>query len=195
MIPHGAYFGTHNSRSYHLEVMHPSAALQWQNEKYNFHEVELTRLQVNKNYSAYDVIPQGGGFEGSGSRNKTEIALRYEYMLCFAKKRDRKIVPSLGFGLAPSLIHHSFHPENTTLFRVSETTVLLEGQVIPRLNYHLNSRFYLDMNIPVSAVSFDMTTFRTSNPQIPVRLQKSSNFDFSLVRSFYGVRLGLGFKL
>jgi hypothetical protein len=99
--------GTYNTPSYNLQVMHPALAIQWQNGKHNFHEVELTRLLVNKNYNTYDVSTPAGGWERSGSRNVTHVTLRYEYILCFAKKRDEKLGPSLGFGLAPSFFRQA----------------------------------------------------------------------------------------
>jgi hypothetical protein len=194
IIRHGVYFGTYNTPSYNLEIMHPALAIQWQMGKQNFHEVELTRLLVNKKYNTYDIYGPAGAWEPGGSRNVTDIALRYEYRICFAKKRDRKFVPSLGFGLAPSFFRNSFDPNYTSQYDLSTTTVALEGQIIPGLNYHLNSRFYLDLNIPVSVASFGITTSKNTNPQIPVQQQKISNFDFLFLESFYTVRLGLGFK-
>lgn len=195
IIRHAVYFGTNNTRSYNLQLMHPALALQWQSRRRNFHEVELTRLMINKSYNTYDVGLPGGGLERSGSRNLTNISLRYEHILSFAKNKDRRFVPSLGFGLASTLYRFSFDPKSSTQFKLATTNVAFEGQVTPRLNYHLKSRFYLDLNVPVSVARFGATTSTNRNPQIPVRQQKISNFDFSLLPSFYSVRLGLGFKI
>lgn len=195
VVRHGAYFGTNNTPSYDLEVMHGAPAVQWQGRQRHFHEAELTRLLVNRSYQTYDVSTPGGGWERSGTRNVTHIALRYEYIVTFGKKESRKLVPSLGLGLAPSFFRQSFEPGSVTLFNTSTTHLGLDGQVIPRLNYHLNSRIYLDLNIPVSAIRLGTTTSTNRNPVIPARQQKISNVDLSLAPSHYSVRFGVGFRL
>ncbi|MDQ3048793.1 MAG: hypothetical protein M3R27_14680, partial [Bacteroidota bacterium] len=134
-----------------LRILHPSVAFQWKTSKNNFHEIELTDLALNKAGSITSLKndTSNTSYMLSGDDvTTTSIALRYEYILTLRKSKESKLVPSVGFALGIFYQQNKYDPKISSSFPSKETIFGTRMYVTPRLCYYLNSRIFLDLNIP-----------------------------------------------
>ena len=86
--------GTHNFflyKSKNLKVLHPTMAFQWKSKKNNFHEVEITDLQLENKGTVDESENDSSKTNVKIYEDKvvqTSIAARYEYILVFNKKKE-----------------------------------------------------------------------------------------------------------
>jgi hypothetical protein len=180
------------------EIFHPTIAFQWRTKKANFHELELTNLGLNKNIQEtgvnYYANPNMSFVANGYKRTSTFISLRYEFILNLIKSKDVKWVPSLGFAYGIFYKRLKYQPIVSTSFPQYNQSISGIISVIPRLNYHINSRFFLDLNFPISFVSTTYNSTRLENPSIPEDNRKVYNYDMDFFPMFT-TRLGVGLKL
>jgi hypothetical protein len=126
---------------------------------------------------------------------QSSFSLNYEYILIFSKSAEKRLVPSLGFGLNPYYFRTSSFPASPADFRRSETRTGINLFVNPRLNYYLGPKFFIDLNIPINIYNFFWDIYTNRDPRIPVKYQTYTNIDWELLPSVYSLRLGIGMKL
>ncbi|MFT5821640.1 MAG: hypothetical protein ACI8ZM_002894 [Crocinitomix sp.] len=175
-----------------------SPAFSWATPKGNRHEIELSRLQFNQvdevTYLDYD---DGISFQViSGERNTNVfIALRYEFDYQIIKNKDSKLKPSLGFAVRPYYSHASLRPKVSSIFSSSELNVAAMFSIVPRLNYDLNKKMFIDLSIPLSLAELGVRSTTWDNPAIPVNQRTVSTFVVEVAPSEYLIRLGIGIRL
>jgi hypothetical protein len=186
---------TFNTRR--LDIFHPTLAFQWNNKKKNTHEVELTRFSVNK------VLNSTSSQAGNSAQSQTlsgadvltvDISLRYEYILNLRKPKDKKMIPSLGFAINPYLNYISIQSLASTTFASSSWHLGARLFVVPRLNFHLSSRIFLDLNIPVCLVDDYQLRNANSSPNLSLENRITYSNFFEFLPKVYSVRFGVGFK-
>jgi hypothetical protein len=187
---------TFNTRK--LDIFHPTFAYQWSNKKEDFHEIELTRFSLsNTVFGAQSQMGNSNSTMLSGSeRMRTiDISVRYEYIRNFRKGLDKKMLPSLGFAINPYCNHIVTQPIVSTSFPTSSWHLGARMFVVPRLNFTLSKRIFLDINIPICIVDNYQLRNKYANPAIPLDNRITYSNLFELLPRVYSIRFGVGFKL
>jgi hypothetical protein len=175
------------------KIISPAAALNIRTKRGNQHEIELSDIR----YEVNEQIIRPKGFPGIYSDKHKTIgaALRYEYILVFAKKKDWKVQPSLGFSGQPYVNVDKVTSGATTIFPTSYSEVGMRGYIIPRINTDIFRRIFLDVNVPVCMMDMKYTSRKKMNPSLSPANQNVSLFDFEAMPSLFSFRIGLGVRL
>lgn len=181
-----------------LQIFHPTIAFQWNTKKNNFHEIELTNFILGKLMTS----TENNGDTTNIGQTKTGydlvtsfISARYEYILNFNKIKDRKLVPSLGFGISPYYKQNNYSPKISSSYATSEIYFGAKVFLIPRLTYYLSSRFFIDVNIPICFLDSYFLIDEEDNPSISLEERIISTFNFNEFPKIFGGRIGVGLKL
>lgn len=185
--------------NYSTELGYFSPGIGFSTPKGNFHELELSRLLFNQtdqetiietiDGSTYQVI--------DGQRNTDVlIALRYEFNYMFLKNKDnRRIKPSLGFGVRPSYSRSAVNSKLSSVFYARETSIAALFSIVPRVKYDLNDKWFFDLNVPFNFAQIGLLTKQVENPALPVNQRTISTFNFLTAPTNYLIRFGIGFRL
>lgn len=183
-----------------MSVFNFSPAIVFRNQKGNSHELELSRLWIQKQTTeTYDVLDSTGQIVNTISGetvNRFHIQLRYEYTIgLFKKKNWVKLNPSIGFSAAPFYRWEKYSYPISTQFPISKSSLGIYLAVIPRIQYNLNEKWYLDLNVPISIVTVQFNTQRNEDPSIPVNQRTTNTIGFYNTPFGYAIRFGLGMRL
>jgi hypothetical protein len=108
--------------------------------------------------------------------------------------KDTKFIPAIGFAVNPYYKQNNYTPKIATSFPESEITVGTKVFITPRLNYHINSKFYLDVNIPFCVFDTYFLSEKTGNPIIPISERNVKSFNFQQFPFIVNGRIGVGYK-
>ena len=190
-------FGDSYISRHRLDLFQPIAGLQWQNKRHNAHEIALNYLgSHNYNHKIYsNPDPNGNvqlvdGFSG----RYFDLVLSYEYQLLFNKKKDTKLVPSLGFGLNPYFSRHKFRTHDAEQQRNITTIIGGKVMVTPRLMYFISPKVFFDFNTPFCLIDIQSESYQQSSVQRPGPWTRGNVGGEELPR-VYQLRIGLGLKL
>ena len=177
-----------------------SPSLVFYSKKGNSSEIEISRLDYSNKYNEkYTILDSTGAILNvmSGNTHKQfELYLRYEYRLKLFKKKDwKKTKLILGFSGTPFVVWDKTEPVLNTEFTKHKTIVGFYLSVIPRIEYSISERWYLDLNIPVAIFTSHYTSFRNEDPSLPSEERSKNIFDFYNGPISYAIRLGIGFKI
>lgn len=180
-----------------LQLFHPTIAFRIRNKKNNFHEIELTKLEVGSEETLSGVNFNNGSpiIIAGGKTNTTAIAVRYEYILNFNKKKNSKLMPALGLALMPYYQRTHYTPSLATEFPETATRLGVKGFVVPRVTYAISSRLFLDVNIPICVTDMYTLMNNEKNPNLTQQEQKYSTGNFDGLPEFYSLRIGLGLNI
>ena len=181
-----------------LQILHPTIAIQWKTSKNNFHEIELTSLMLGKLGAKTEIINDTtniGKILNGNDLITTAISIRYEYILNFSKSKDRKLVPSLGFGVNSYYRQNNYTPKISSSFPTSEKYLGIRTFINPRLTYYLTSNFFIDVNIPICFFDSYFLTDKEDNPTIPVQERTINSFNYNQFPKIFSGRIGVGLKL
>jgi len=181
-----------------LQILHPTIAFQWKTKKNNFHEIELTSFILGK--LATKTENKGDTANNGQTINEydlvtTSISARYEYILNFNKSKDRKFVPSLGFGVNPYYRQNNYTPKISSSFATSEIYCGAKVFITPRLTYYLSSKFFLDINIPICIIDSYFLIDKENDPAIPTQERTITTFNINGIPKVFSGRIGVGLKL
>jgi hypothetical protein len=171
----------------------PAAALTIRTKRGNQHEIEVSDIRYEVNEQT--IRPKGFPGVYSDKRHNIGMALRYEYILVFAKKKDWKVQPSLGFSGQPYFNVDKLTSGNTSVFPTSYSEIGMRGYVIPRINADICKRVFLDVNVPICMMDMKYTSRKQMSPGLPAAQQNVSVFDFEAMPSYFSFRVGLGVRL
>ncbi|MES2478736.1 MAG: hypothetical protein V4561_06605 [Bacteroidota bacterium] len=180
-----------------LQVLHPSVAYQWSNAKRNFHEIELSNFRMNRENKTFDIRDSISMtlLVDSAVASSTDIGLRYEYVINFCKLKNHRLVPSMGIGVYGFYTKDAYMPNNTALLMQSHTEFGVKTFLIPRINYYLSSKFFLDFNIPLLIINMSTEIQKINNPSFSAEQNNSSVLKFDLAPKYWAARIGLGMKI
>jgi hypothetical protein len=181
-----------------LQYLQPSIALQWHAKNKNFHELELTKLQLGKevynsklvNDSTNATISADGG-----ALVTTSIALRYEYIFNFIKARQTKLVPSIGLSGNPYFRQTTYQQIVSNDFKSTYSKTGFKAFITPRINYFITNKFFLDVNMPICIFDAVATSDYVGNPILPLANRTKNSFEFGPFPKYISTRIGLGIKI
>lgn len=189
------WYGYIRTRS--LRIFQPTLAFQWKNKKGNFHEVELTQFQINRNNNVSEV--RNTSFskydDNSGTKsNELNFAFRYEYIINFLKNKETKFVPSLGLGASPYFSFSNRNTASSTAFRSSYLNTGLRVYLTPRVTYYFHSKFFLDLNLPICLSDTYIGRVKVENPAFTPEQQVNTTIYVESFPKLFSGRIGLGYK-
>ena len=199
--PKYLYNDSDTLREYEKEIngFNFSPAMVFYSQNGNSNEIEISRFRLSNIYNKeYRLIDSLGAEEifSANYEKQFELFLRYEYKLALFKEKEwEKFKTVIGFSATPYFQWIKHQPEVSYEFSSSRTTVGLFLSVIPRVEYKLNDRWYLDLNIPLSLVTMNYITNKSNNPLLPVEDRKVSIIDFHNGPIAFAVRFGVGYMI
>lgn len=180
-----------------FQLLHPTVAFQWNNDKRNTNEVELTNFELGK----IETISENKDTTIAGINNlegvvkSTMISARYEYILNFNKSKDRKFVPSVGFGINLYYKQKNYEPKITSNFNYSELYFGSKLFLTPRLSYFIGSKFFIEINIPICISDFYYSVDKNENPIYQSGEGTNSSFNIDIFPKIFTGRIGIGIKI
>lgn len=187
-----------SNTNYDIQLLHPTFAYQWLNAKGNGHEIELTSFRMtaseSNKWSQYAQNPSSLT-PAPYAQSSAVISLRYEYILFLKRGGEPKLVPAMGFGFNPYYMVDIYTPTISTAFPEIFQAVGARFFAIPRLNYSISDRVYLDLNFPVSIHDFKFVTARNEDPGIPISERKTTTIDTESFAPVFSARIGVGIRL
>ncbi|PKP22752.1 MAG: hypothetical protein CVU05_02520 [Bacteroidetes bacterium HGW-Bacteroidetes-21] len=178
-----------------FKVLNPTVAFQWNSKNNHLQEIELTDLNWDKETIINQELYDTNGFVQSlynVDKRTSSISLRYEYQLNFNK--NHRLVPGLGFGINPYYFSEKFVPQIDNLYKTTSTVFGADMLITPRITYFVNSRIYLDMNIPFSLINLKYSSRFVDNPLLPNSQKTQATVDFEELQKKYYLRIGIGIK-
>lgn len=167
----------------------------WGNNK-NFQEIELSKVSIAEN--TYQLIEQNNFRselrEGEITRS-LEFAFRYEYSFLLTSAENSKLNTYFGLSASPFFQKIDVKPNITNAFPTHYTSFGLDFSLVPRINYYIAERVFIDLSVPVNIGRLGYYTIREDNLAIPLPQQRSGRFDTSLFRGNSIIRLGAGIKI
>lgn len=191
----GNYFHNHSA---YLQILHPTIAYQCKTKKNNFREFELTGFSVANNMTSTEFKNDSGNVNvllAGSTLLSSYISMRYEYIVNFNKNKDKKLVPSIGFGINPYFRSLKNAPKVSTMFQTRESYCVFKSFICPRITYYFSPKFFLDVNAPLNILDFAVVTTKDSNPAIPVNQRKITTLDFNMFHNMAILRIGIGLKI
>ncbi len=176
----------------------------------NFNRLSLAVNIISKNTFAHEIeflIP-----EISKSTNNIQFPMKYEFEkdITFDSKasvysmryelskallrQSKRFNCTLGLGINPYYVHIEYIPNVATSYYHSDKLYGAVINIIPRMNYKINNRFSMDLNLPLRIFDLREETVRTRNPSIPIRQQTINTTHGIFFESAYTVRLGLTYS-
>jgi hypothetical protein len=180
-----------------IDLFDPTVSVRVRSKNNNSHEIELTQFEWNKseNTTVY-TYPNGINITVAGGKTTiTNIALRYEYILNFCKGQNSKWMPALGFGAMPYFQRQHLEPALTNEYPGTATKLGMKAFVVPRINYAVSSKFFIDFNIPLCVSDLYFRKDNTTNPNLTISEQKSNTFNFDAAKNILSFRVGVGVNI
>lgn len=173
----------------------PSVAYDVFNKRGNYHEIALASLFFHSS-SVRDsagvgglLLPQWGGYD----YRTFNIALSYEYAIVYRK--SKKLQPVLGFAASPFYRQTTIFPISSAQYPVKRTAVGITTFLVPRVQYAISQRVYLDANMPIYLTETAARFEKRQNPTLPIEQQQVGIFDIDAQAKPYSLRLGVMVKL
>jgi hypothetical protein len=161
------------------------------------HELSLTGLDWERNESLTEVAVGGSVIPTAGNNsNEFIIGLRYEFgysLPVFNQESNFNI--SLGAGASPTYYTVYNKPITSNSFPNGYSNLAIDLQIIPRVIYRLNDTWFLDLNIPITAIGLKYEVYTVENPAFSKDEQKQSDSSSDGLPSQYEIRFGVGYNL
>ncbi len=183
---------------YNVQLFHPTFAFQWYNAKGNAHEIELTGFRLSNSEtngwsssSRQPSISTHPRYAHTGAL----VSLRYEYILFVKREGAPRLTPSLGLGVNPYYKFDIYRSSITTVFPEQYQAAGVRFFAIPRLNYSLSDRLYLDLNFPVAIHDAKVVSAKHEDPTIPINDRRRTSFETESFSPLFSARFGVGIRL
>jgi len=191
-------FSTNINNINSFQILHPTVAFAWKTKNSNYHEIELVDAIVNgfKNKSTFFATANPGNSAVSGGVAKsTYIRLRYEFIYEFMKDAKSDVTASVGLALQPNFIYFKTKPFSTKNFPSTNSGIELYGFVIPRINFKIDERSFVNINVPIAL--FDINYFKSTvrNPSVSIRSQSVADWHYTILPQNYYVRIGYAYLI
>jgi hypothetical protein len=173
----------------------PSIA--WENERRHFQELGIGQFRFQRRNDYRETTNTNVSVSGliEGSRlTEWDLFLHYSYNLSLIKE-PKKFRCFIGFGLQPGLSYEKNVPTTSASFNETNFQLRLHGLLIPRTQFQLGQRIWLDVHIPVHVAHTGFERYREENPQLPTSRQVSGSQFFELIPQIFEFRTGLVYLL
>lgn len=188
---------THSFSQKAFDILHASFAFQWKTKKGNYHEIELTSFELQRDKAHTEIkntITGFTGINGGHDLQTSDISLRYEYIRNLTKK-EGTFVPSVGLGFNPYFRQAKLHPVTSNVFKTTQTVAGVRVFITPRFTYHVSEKLFFDVNIPFCINDVHYMTDKIENPATPLLYRSVSALNFETIPQFYSARIGVGLKI
>jgi hypothetical protein len=172
-----------------------SLALDFKTKKGLVHEFEILVPEFSKapekvmfplNYE----FRRGLTIEG----NVSTLSFRYEINKTLTDK-SRPFAFILGGGINPYFIDIRYEPKDAMTYQWLTKLYGFSFNITPRIQYKLNGRFSIDLNVPLKIYDLSKEDNWVKNPSIPISQQKKDETSNTFFENVYTVRLGLMYTL
>ncbi len=166
----------------------------------NFQEIELSRLIFNHRDDDFVIINDSSGMTvdilSAQKTTQFHLAFRFEHNLMLFKNREEmKLRPYFGFALSPYLMISDFVVKDQSVFPISEISSGLVLSIIPRVNYAINDRFFLDLSIPITFYEAKMLSSNYENPILNPSERNTRSIELEMFPNHFLIRIGAGLRL
>lgn len=180
---------------YDLSIL-PSPTISFYRDNGNFQEISLSRILYtvddDKTTNSYS---NGNTLITDGTRETTfTLGFRYDYNFLLTSKEN----PLLFYlGLSCGLTYYSqfIQPKVFTSFKRTSIITNVAVGVVPRITWQINSKIYMDLNIPFNVYELLYYWQKIHNPGLPLYQQSNGGFESTFLPKIYEVRFGIGFML
>ena len=163
------------------------------------HEIAISKFNYTKRQRIQSYLQDGETYEnlteiGNDNIESFELQFRYEYKIGMFSSKNWKVKPKLGFSATPFINFSTITSNIATRYDHTFTQGGIGFSVIPRLEYKLNEKWYLDLNVPIHLSNLEFITQTVDNPLIRIENQTTTilNFTSHLIPI---LRLGIAFKI
>jgi hypothetical protein len=195
-------FDSINVKSYtnsDVSIFHPTFAIQLFDKKKNVHELELIDFYFNtdKGYQEIREYKTGNtyGKYYVARKVKLNLSIKYEYILIAKMFKEKKLKPSIGFGISPYVKSENQLLNSISNFQISETKIGIRTFFTPRLIYNFSERFFIDINTPFTLASIYLVSTKRNNPSLPINQRSISSFNFESFQKYWSGRIGIGLRI
>jgi hypothetical protein len=181
-----------------MQVFQFALAYQWKAKKNNFHEIELTNLQLvnlgSETTNQNDTV-NNNPIVGGGSRTHIALGMRYEYIYHLFTATEKKFVPSIGFGVGPYFDYAMSRYKVSNSFSNSQMQMGIRAFITPRFTYFFTPKFFLDVNVPLCLFDAYYESNTENNPATSAQEQRTNTLNYNQFPAFFSGRIGIGIKL
>lgn len=180
-------------------ILNLSPAIVFGAQKYSSHEIEVSKLEYSKQQIVASYLQDGVTFENlTEIDNRTiasfELKLRYEYKIGIFTSKNWKIKPKLGFSASPLIKIAAITSNLATSYDQSIIQGGIGFSVIPRLEYQINQKWYIDLNFPINMQSIEFRSNTVDNPSIRSANRTTTTINTKTHLDLIA-RLGIVFKI
>lgn len=163
-----------------------SRSLSFVAKKRHFTELEWFKFQWG--------TPKTGATE---ENSFFQISFQVEQSYCLTPNSKHKVVPYLGIVFRPYFDYFRVLPAGGVFTGFPSTVVTAGtfGSLSPRIIYHFNERFLLDINLPINLINAYYQTVEAENPILTERQRKNRYFKTEFFQPFFQLRIGFGVKI
>lgn len=164
----------------------------------NFHEFSLTQLLVKNNTEKiyfYDSLGKYTNIMEGQKIQHQKIALRYSYNIRLFKQKQGRFQSFIGSSVEPYFSNKIIKPYVSSEFPNRETIAGIDFLIIPRINYRIKDKFYIDFNFPLYVFNSNITMNKNDNPALTIQQRKIITFNLEELPDKFMVSLGLGVKI
>lgn len=164
----------------------------------NFLELEYMRFDIHRDkyiLDRYDVPSSTTVEETNRLIHTTDIAFRFEYNWHVFSKESAKWSTFIGAGVVPAFSRMATEPGNSQSFDSKTAQFSAEAFLVPRIQYALNERWFIEANIPIHLAEISREKQVVDNPNFSARQQKTTTNDFVTFPNRYSARMGVGLRI
>jgi hypothetical protein len=173
-----------------------------------FREISLTQIKVlqevsetqNKLFNTLDsfgnIIALAGDIPGRGLTTWiAQLGVRIEWNFPIYYREKRNLAGFIGISTDPFLFFEKTKPVLSASFPARTAQLSNTFSLIPRLTYALSNRLFVDLNVPISFTTLNLNYQYVDSPILPKYARETLNFRAHFPSNFWGIRVGLGYKI
>lgn len=179
------------------DLISPTFAVEFSNNKGRTHEIEISKLELNKKSNVNKITDSIMYVNPSDAELiSTQLYIRYEYTSSRKKINPKsKGTLCLSYGAQPYFSRVKNQYYISTIYPESYTNIGLYAYLCPRYNFEFNDRFSVDLNIPIYLVEVNHNIMKIEDPTKSNEDRKSNKSAVSLLPNNYYLRFGLVYKI
>jgi len=184
-------------KRYDYQIGYPTFAIGFGSHDDNYQEFELSQLIINRSSDEIRTTVDGedGELKAGTRTTAAQVALRYEHNMIIFLREESRLRYYAGISYNPYFSSSSFTPINTAFFPTSQRRIGLVLSFVPRLNYYITPKWFLDLNILVNVVDVYREKNKTDNPQVPASERVTKTTEFTFMPRYFQFRLGVGLRI
>ena len=155
------------------------------NKKGHFHELEFSKIHYSNRIEVFGYQPGSNNGVRRKYTKTYDFGLNYSYNRLVASHNRLNFFLGTGVGLSYKLVNETLSDDPDYLLKDETRKVNLN--LIPRMQWNITDRWYLDVNIPVQAYGLDYSQRGNSN-------SKNLEFQNQVFPNKYTVNVGVGLR-